>query len=151
MTHVPFIPAGNPEKVAPVAPLVIRMMLFIGEPTQTFWSIPGVIVFNGMTSSIPDVVAKVQPPIVSTIYVNVPLSVGDPLIIKVSPDQLDVIPWGNPVTFTPVATVVYMKISVSGEFIQTVWSIPDVIVFNGITWTIPVVVTDGQPPNVSTV
>ena len=61
-----------------------------------------------------------------------PLSVGEPLIVNVSPDQLSVKPWGKPVTCAPVAPVVNIKISVMGEFIQTVWSIPGVIVFNGV-------------------
>ena len=67
LTHVPFIPAGKPEKIAPVAPLVTMIILFIGEPTQTFSSIPAEIVFNGVTSSVPVVAAKSQPPVVSTI------------------------------------------------------------------------------------
>ena len=68
-----------------------------------------------------------------------------------SPDQLSVIPWGKPVTCTPVAPVVNNKIFVMGELIQTVWSIPVVIVFNGVTSSVPVVVAEGQPPVVSTV
>ena len=67
MTHVPFIPAGKLEKIAPVAPLVTMIILFIEEPIQTFSSIPTEIVFNGVTSSVPVVVAGGQPPVVSTV------------------------------------------------------------------------------------
>ena len=62
-----------------------------------------------------------------------PLSNGVPLIVNVSPNQLCVIPWGKPVTSAPVAPVVNITISVIGEFIQTVWFIPGVMLFSGLT------------------
>ena len=43
--HEPVTPAGNPEKVAPVAPVVARVILVIAVLIQTVLLIPAAIVF----------------------------------------------------------------------------------------------------------
>jgi hypothetical protein len=51
-------------------------------------------------------VPPVQPPVIVTVYVNVPDTEGDPLIVKVFAFQLPVTPAGRPATVAPVAVVV---------------------------------------------
>ena len=63
----PVTPAGRPEKVAPVAPVVAKEILVIAELIQTVWLVPGAIVFNGVTVIVPVVVAGGQPPVVVTV------------------------------------------------------------------------------------
>ena len=65
--QLPVTPAGRPEKVAPVAPVVASVILVIAEFIQTVWLIPGAIVFNGVTVIVPVVVAGGQPPVVVTV------------------------------------------------------------------------------------
>ena len=63
----PATPAGKPEKVAPVAPVVAKEILVIAELMQTVWLVPGVIVFNGVTVIVPVVVAGGHPAVVVTV------------------------------------------------------------------------------------
>jgi hypothetical protein len=51
-------------------------------------------------------VPPVQPPVIVTVYVNVPDTEGDPLIVKVFAFQFPVTPAGRPATVAPVAVVV---------------------------------------------
>ncbi len=147
----PVTPAGKPVTVAPVAPVVPRVIVVIGELIQTVWLVPGATVFKGVTVIVPVVVAGGQPPVVVTVYVNVPLAVGVPLIVTTFADQEPVTPAGKPVTVAPVAPVVPRVIVVIGELIQTVWLVPGATVFKGVTVIVPVVVAGGQPPVVVTV
>ena len=63
----PVTPAGKPEKVAPVAPVVAYVIVVMAELIQTVWLVPGAIVFNGVTVIVPVVVAAGQPPVVVTV------------------------------------------------------------------------------------
>ena len=147
----PVTPAGKPVTVAPVAPVVPRVIVVIGELIQTVWLVPGATVFKGVTVIVPVVVAGGQPPVVVTVYVNVPLAVGVPLMVTTFPAQEPVTPAGKPVTVAPVAPVVAKVMLVNGELIQTVRLMPVATVFNGVTVIVPVVVAGGQPPVVVTV
>ena len=66
------------------------------------------IVLFGLTVIVPVIVfvPPVQPPVIVTVYVNVPDSVGVPLIVTVFELHEPVTPAGNPVTVAPVASVV---------------------------------------------
>jgi hypothetical protein len=66
------------------------------------------IVLFGVTVIVPVMVfvPPVQPPVIVTVYVNVPDNEGDPLIVKVFALQLPVTPAGRPATVAPVAVVV---------------------------------------------
>ena len=116
----PVTPAGKPVTVAPVAPVVPRVIVVIGELIQTVRLMPVATVFNGVTVIVPVVVAGGQPPVVVTVYVNVPLAVGVPLMVNTFAAQEPVTPAGKPVTVAPVAPVVPRVIVVIGELIQTV-------------------------------
>jgi hypothetical protein len=67
-----------------------------------------VIVLFGVTVIVPVMVfvPPVQPPVIVTVYVNVPDTEGDPLIVKVFAFQFPVTPAGRPATVAPVAVVV---------------------------------------------
>ena len=65
--QVPVTPAGNPVKVAPVAPVVAKVMLVIAELIQTVWLVPAAMVLIGLTVMVPVVVAGGQPPVVVTV------------------------------------------------------------------------------------
>ena len=73
-------------------------------------------------------VAGGQPPVVVTVYVNVPLTVGVPLMVNKFPDHEGVTPAGKPVTVAPVAPVVANVIGEIALLIQTVWLVPAAIV-----------------------
>ena len=63
----PVTPAGKPAKVAPVAPVVARVILVMALLIQTVWLVPAAMVFNGVTVMVPVVVAGGQPPVVVTV------------------------------------------------------------------------------------
>ena len=63
----PVTPAGKPENVAPVAPVVAKVILVIAELIQTVWLVPGAIVSRGVTIIVPVDVAGGQPPVVVTV------------------------------------------------------------------------------------
>jgi hypothetical protein len=66
------------------------------------------MVLLGSTVIVPVIVfaPPVQPPVIVTVYVKVPDTEGDPLIVNMFALQLPVTPDGNPVTVAPVAVVV---------------------------------------------
>jgi len=69
---VPVTPAGKPEKVAPVAPVVLYVIGVIAVFTQTVWlSVPGaevrVMVLLGCTMMVPVAVTFPQPPVRVTV------------------------------------------------------------------------------------
>jgi len=69
---VPVTPAGKPENVAPVAPVVLYLIGVIGVFTQTVWlSVPGaevrVMVLLGRTMMVPVAVTFPQPPVRVTV------------------------------------------------------------------------------------
>ena len=65
--HEPVTPAGKPVNVAPVAPVVVSVILLIALLIHTVWLVPATIVFNGVTAIVPVVVAGGQPPVVVTV------------------------------------------------------------------------------------
>jgi len=144
--HEPLTPAGKPVNVAPVAPVVAIVIGAMAVFIQTVWLEPAAIVFNGLTVIVPVVVAGGQPPVVVTVYVNVPLTVGVPLMVTVLFAHEPLTPAGKPVNVAPVAPVVAIVIGAMALLIQTVWLEPATIVFNGLTVIVPVVVAGGQPP-----
>ena len=69
---VPVTPAGKPENVAPVAPVVLYLIESIAVFTQTVWlSVPGaevsVMVLLGCTMMVPVAVTFPQPPVRVTV------------------------------------------------------------------------------------
>jgi len=69
---VPVTPAGKPENVAPVAPVVLYVISVIGVFTQTVWLfVPGaevrVMVLLGRTVMVPVAVTFPQPPVKVTV------------------------------------------------------------------------------------
>ena len=66
------------------------------------------IVLFGLTVIVPVIVfvPPVQPTVIVTVYVNVPDTVGVPLIVTVFELHEPVTPDGKPVTVPPVASVV---------------------------------------------
>ena len=149
--HEPVTPAGKPVNIDPVAPVVVSVIVVIALLIHVVRLSPAAIVFNGLTVIVPVVVAGGQPPVVVTVYVNVPLTVGVPLIVTVLFAHEPVTPAGKPVNVAPVALVVVSVILLIALLIHTVWLVPATIVFNGLTVIVPVVVAGGQPPVVVTV
>ena len=149
--HEPLIPAGKPVNVAPVAPVVASVIVVMALLIHVERLSPAAIVFNGVTVIVPVVVAGGQPPVVVKVYVNVPLTVGVPLIVTVLFAHEPLTPAGKPVTVAPVAPVLASVIVVIALLIHTVWLVPAAIVFNGVTVIVPVVIAGGQPPVVVTV
>ena len=69
---VPVTPAGKPENVAPVAPVVLYLIGVIAVSTQTVWLfVPGaevrVMVLLGRTMMVPVAVTFPQPPVKVTV------------------------------------------------------------------------------------
>ena len=66
------------------------------------------IVLFGVTVIVPVMVfvPPVQPPVIVTVYVNVPDTEGVPVMVTTLAVQLPVTPVGKPVTVAPVAVVV---------------------------------------------
>jgi hypothetical protein len=69
---VPVTPAGKPENVAPVAPVVLYVIGVIAVFTQTVWlSVPeaevSVMVLSGCTMMVPVAVTSPQPPVKVTV------------------------------------------------------------------------------------
>jgi len=69
---VPVTPAGNPENVAHIAPVVLYVIGVIAVFTQTVWlSVPGaevsVMVVLGCTTMVPVAVTFPQPPVKVTV------------------------------------------------------------------------------------
>ena len=103
-------PVGKPVAVPiPVAPVVVCVKLVKAVLIQSVGDEDAApAVFAAVTVMVPVavLVPPVHPPVIVTVYVNVPLAVGVPLMVTTFPDQLPLTPAGNPVTVAPVAPVV---------------------------------------------
>ena len=79
---------------------------------------------------------------------NVPDTVGVPIMVIVFPAQVAVTPVGKTVAVPiPVApVVVWVIFGVKAVLIHKVVVIPEVTVFNGVTIIFPVAITLPQPP-----
>ncbi len=146
-TTLAVTPAGNPVTVAPVAPPPkVMVMLVIALLIQTVAGLAAVIVWSGLTVIVEFVVAGIQLfPVVVTVKLNVPATVGVPLIVTVFPTTLAVTPAGNPVTVAPVAPPPkVMVMLVIALLIQTVAGLAAVIVWSGFTVIVEFVVAGIQ-------
>ena len=65
--HEPVTPAGKPVNIAPVAPVVVSVIVVIALLIHVVRLSPATIVFNGLTVIVPVVVAGGQPPVVVTV------------------------------------------------------------------------------------
>ena len=111
VAHTPVTPAGRPANVAPVAVVVVYLMLVMAALIHGVWAfVPtaevSVTVLFGTTLIVPVLVIAPQPPLNVTVYVLLPLAVGVPLIVTVLVAQLPVTPAGSPPNVAPVAPVV---------------------------------------------
>jgi hypothetical protein len=111
------------------------------------------IVLFGLTIIVPVAVfvPPVQPPVNVTVYVNVPDSVGVPLIVTVFELHEPVTPAGKPVTFAPVASVVAYVMFVIAVLMHRVCALVPAaelkaIVLFDLTIIVPVAFTVPQPP-----
>ena len=107
--HDAVTPDGKPVGVPiPVAPVVVCVIS--GDKTaliHEFVVVPGVTVFFGVTVIVPVALTLPQPPIKGMLKVNIPDTVGVPLIVIVFANQVAVTPDGKPVGVPiPVAPVV---------------------------------------------
>ena len=135
-TQVAETPGGNPLAPKtplfeiPVAPVVVCVIFVINGVLihKLGVELAAAAVLAGVTVIVPVVVAGGQPPVVVTIYVNVPLNVGVPLMVTTFPDHKGVTPGGKPVTVAPVAPVVANVIVVMALLIHVVRLIPGAIV-----------------------
>ena len=66
-SHEPLTPGGKPANVAPVAPVVAKLILVMALLIHAVRLTPAAIVFNGVTVIVPVVVAGGQPPVVVTV------------------------------------------------------------------------------------
>ena len=110
-----------------------------------------VMVLSGVTVIVPVDVIIPHPPVKVTVYVNVPDTVGVPVMVTIFAAQLPLVPAGNPVTVAPVAPVVAYVIFVMAVLIHTVCaSVPAaelrMMVLSGFTVMVPVVEIVPQPP-----
>ena len=111
--QIPLTPDGSPENVAPVAPVVLQVILVIGEFKLTVCAlVPNaddkLIVLLGLTEIVPVVLTVPQPPVKVIVQVN-----GDPTetdgvpeIVTVLADQTPLTPKGSPENVAPIAPVV---------------------------------------------
>jgi hypothetical protein len=111
------------------------------------------MVLFGLTVIVPVIVfvPPVQPPVIVTVYVNVPETVGVPLIVTVFELHEPVTPAGKPVTFAPVASVVAYVMFVIAVLMHRVCALVPAaelkaIVLFGLTIIVPVAFTVPQPP-----
>ncbi len=118
--HEPVTPVGNPEIVASVAPVVVYVVVVTGVFIHKVCVPPeeSVIVLSEFTVIVPLAEAVPQPPVKDTVYVNVPETLGVPLIVTTSEAQFPVTPVGKPVTVAPVAPVVVYVVVVIGVLIH---------------------------------
>ena len=100
----------------------------------------------------------VQPPLMVTVKLNVPLTEGDPLIVTTLVAHCPLTPVGKPAKVAPVAPVVTQVMGLMGVLMHKFWLLvpaEDVkaMVFVGLTIMLPVVVLKppGQPPVIVTV
>ena len=82
-------------------------MVFGVWPCTTGEGLTVIAAFNcDCTPIVPVALAPGQPPVGVTVYMNVPVFVGVPLMVTTLADQLPVTPPGNPEIVAPVAPVV---------------------------------------------
>jgi hypothetical protein len=156
--HESVTPAGKPVTVAPVAVVVVYVMFVIAVLMHRVCAlVPAAelkdIVLFGVTVIVPVAVfvPPVQPPVIVTVYVNVPETVGVPLIVTVFELHEPVTPAGKPVTFAPVAVVVVYVMFVIAVLMHRVCALvpaaelKDIVLF-GVTVIVPVAFTVPQPP-----
>ena len=153
--HAAVTPAGKPVAVPiPVAPVVAIVMLVRAVLIQRVGVLDGApAVLFGVTVIVPVAVfvPPVQPPVIVTVYVNVPETVGVPLIVTVFELHEPVTPAGKPVTVAPVAVVVVYVMFVIAVLMHRVCALvpaaelKDIVLF-GVTVIVPVAFTVPQPP-----
>ena len=120
--HAALTPAGNPVGVPiPVAPVVVCVIAVRAVLIQSVGvEDAAVTVLFGVTVIVPVAVTVPQPPVNVTVYVNVPDTVGVPLMVTTLDAQLPVTPVGKPVIVAPVAPVVAYVVVVIAVLIHFV-------------------------------
>src|SRR6185295_9468139 len=146
----------KPLNVAPVAPVVLYVIVVIGVFKHTVCaSVPAadvsVMVLFGVTVIVPLAVITPQPPVSVTVSGHEPVTVGVPLIVTTLAAHGPVTPAGRPVKVAPVAPVVPYVMLAIAVLIQTVCaSVPaadvSVMVLFGVTVIVPLAVITPQPP-----
>ena len=81
--YTPVTPAGNPVTVAPVAPLTVYVMLVMDTFLQTDCALEPATELRtrfaaAVTFKVPVALTEEQLPVVVTVYVYVPGTVGEP-------------------------------------------------------------------------
>jgi hypothetical protein len=106
-------------------------------------------VLAGVTVIVPVALNTPQPPDNSISYLNIPETVGVPVIKMVSEDQLAVNPDGKPMTVSiPLAPTVECLMVVSKVFTHNVGvEEGELTVFSRVTLIVPVAFTSPQPPD----
>ena len=110
LAHDAVTPAGNPVGVPmPVARIVACVIAVstvlihkVGVEEGASATMLGVTVIVPVMVFVP----PVQPPVIVTVYVNVPDTEGVPVMVTTFAVQLPVTPAGRPATVAPVAVVV---------------------------------------------
>ena len=100
--HDPVTPAGNPEKVAPVAPVVARVILVIAVLIQVVLLIPAAIVFRGFTLTVAVAVnERLQAPLLTLVRFKVVFEVtAFTVTLTVPPAPIVAVPDAAPVYVT---------------------------------------------------
>ena len=121
--QVAVTPAGNPDAAPiPVAPVVVWVIGVIATLIHTVGLDDAALtVLFGVTVIVPVAFTVPQPPVKGMLQLNVPTTVGVPLIVITPPAQLAVTPAGNPdAAPIPVAPVVVWVMLVIAVLIHTV-------------------------------
>jgi hypothetical protein len=109
------------------------------------------VIGNALTVMRPVEVGEPQPPMVDIVYVNVPATVGVPLMVMLGEAQLLLTPAGKPDTIAPVAPVIEYAILAIAALMHTdcVAVVPaevSVMELPAVTVILPVAVAVPQPP-----
>ena len=109
--QIPLTPSGNPLKLAPVAPVVVKVIGVRAVLIHFVWLlVPApelkVIVLSGVTVIVPVAVIVPQPPVKVTVYGKDPDTEGVPLMVTTLETQIPFIPSGKPLTLAPFITTV---------------------------------------------